>query len=383
MLISPQLLNAIADQAAQADQTRSLDPSVVDGLRACPVMGMTASPELGGLDSSVVAVAGELQRLASACTSTAWCLWNHLSTFHLFCGLLGPNNRDWLRDIVGAAEWVCFPAGASTAVRASAVGETLTLAGTAAFGSGARYAQWAGVSFVQGDRSSPQFTMVDLRQPQVRIDPTWRAMSLRASATDHVHYEAAVVDASRVVPFPLRYRVTFRQADHEVIHPRYREDWVGLSNLWLGAMAVGLVSTSLAAASSGIKERIAIMGVKMVERPTVHLNLGQAQTALTAASDTVLNACQQTDGRIADQQTPTEANYLEQIGASARALALCEEAMTLITRVLGGNGLREGDDFERRLRDFHAMPLHINAHRDRVNEQIGRHLLGLETTNPF
>ncbi len=29
------------------------------------------------------------------------------------------------------------------------------------------------------------------------------------------------------------------------------------------------------------------------------------------------------------------------------------------------------------------MPLHINAHIDRVSEQVGRHLLGLETDNPF
>jgi hypothetical protein len=29
------------------------------------------------------------------------------------------------------------------------------------------------------------------------------------------------------------------------------------------------------------------------------------------------------------------------------------------------------------------MPLHINAHPDRVNEQYGRHLLGLPPENPF
>ena len=50
---------------------------------------------------------------------------------------------------------------------------------------------------------------------------------------------------------------------------------------------------------------------------------------------------------------------------------------------IGGNGLREGGNFERRHPDYQAMPLHINAHRDRVTEQIGRHLLGLATENPF
>ena len=71
------------------------------------------------------------------------------------------------------------------------------------------------------------------------------------------------------------------------------------------------------------------------------------------------------------------------MSASMQALQLCDEAMRLMLRVQGGNGLREGTSFERRYRDFQAMPLHINAHRDRVSEQVGRSLLGLETTNPF
>jgi len=57
--------------------------------------------------------------------------------------------------------------------------------------------------------------------------------------------------------------------------------------------------------------------------------------------------------------------------------------MKLIQRVLGENGLREGTNFERRYRDFQAMPLHIIPHVDRVSEQLGRLELGLETTNPF
>ena len=80
---------------------------------------------------------------------------------------------------------------------------------------------------------------------------------------------------------------------------------------------------------------------------------------------------------------PPETDYLRQLGASMQALACCDDAMRLVLRVLGGNGLREGGTFERRYRDFQAMPLHINAHRDRVTEQLGRHLLGLPTENTF
>ncbi len=376
------LLPTISAQAEIADQTRSISTEVIAAINASDVLRMSASTEMGGLGTTVFAIGLELQAVAAACTSTAWCLWNHLGTFHLFCGLLGPAHHEFLKGIVERREWVCFPAGASTAVKAEAQGDVLSIRGVAAFGSGARYAQWAGTSFVTQVRT-PEFTLVDLRGPGVRIEPTWKAMSLRASATDHVHYEGVLVPADRRVPFPFRYREVFREADRPMIHHRYREDWVALSNLWLGAMAVGVAEVSLLECAESIKDRIAIMGTKMVERPTIHVNLGFAQAAISAARDTVYAALSETDERIVSVTTPTEADYLRQSAASMQAISLCDEAMRLVQRVTGGNGLREGTSFERRYRDFQAMPLHINAHKDRVSEQVGRHLLGLTTENSF
>ncbi|MBM4204273.1 MAG: hypothetical protein FJ194_09025 [Gammaproteobacteria bacterium] len=386
MLRVEPFLPMIAAQAAEADRTRSVSAEVIAAIKKTDLMRLTASTELGGLAASVVDVGRELEATAIACTSTAWCLWNHLCTFHLFCGLLGPAHEDFLRGVVERHEWVCFPAGAGTGVKAADTPDGFVLQGAAAFGSGSRYAEWAGVSFVpenpEGSRK-PEFTMVDLRSKGVRIDPTWNAMSLRASATDHVHYEGVQQPAALRVPFPFRYREKFRKPDYAVINPRYREDWVALSDLWLGAMAVGVADESLRACAESIRGRIAIMGTKMVERPTIHVNLGSARAAISAARDTVYAAMAETDHRIQSTTVPTESDYLRQLAASMQAILLCDDAMRVILRVLGGNGLREGTDFERRYRDFQAMPLHINAHRDRVTEQVGRNLVGLPTENAF
>ena len=383
LLIAP-LLPGIAAQAAEADASRSVSGEVIALIKGNPVMGMTASPELGGLNSTVTAVARELAAVAACCSSTAWCLWNHLCTYHFFCALLGPEHVDLLGGITANREWVCFPAGASTRISGVQENDHIVLNGSAAFGSGARYGEHAGVVFILPETQNPRrFTLVDLRSPGVSVDPTWKAMSLRASATDHVHYQDATVPAGRHVPFPDKFREVFRAPEFPVIHHRYREDWVALSDLWLGAMAVGLASAALAEAAEGIRERTAIAGVKMVERPTIHVNLGQAGTLIKTAGDTVLATCAETDARIEAAVPPTETDYLRQLGASMQALACCDDAMRLILRVLGGNGLREGGSFERRYRDFQAMPLHINAHRDRVTEQVGRHLLGLATENTF
>ena len=91
----------------------------------------------------------------------------------------------------------------------------------------------------------------------------------------------------------------------------------------------------------------------------------------------------ETDARIDKNILPLEGDYFRQTSSGMQAIVLCEEAMKLILRVLGGNGLREGTDFERRYRDFQAFPLHINGHADRINEQLGRIALGLGSQNVF
>jgi len=377
------LLPDIGAQAAAADRSRTIAPELIRALKRNDVMRLSGSTELGGLNATVLDIGNELRGAAVACTSTAWCLWNHLCTFHHFTGLLGPPQLDFLGDIVTRQEWVCFPSGASTKVKASAEGDRTLLTGVAAFGSGARYADWVGVVFSGPKPSTLSFSMADLHGPGVRIDPTWEAMSLRASATDHLYYDQVAVPSERVVPWMPMYRALFRNPDYAVIHPRYREDWVALSVLWLGAMATGVADICFEETADGIRERVAIFGTKMADRPTVHVNLGRARALINAATDTVYAAMAETDARIQAKVIPTEGDYFRQTSAGMQAVLLCDEAMNLVLRVLGGNGLREGTDFERRYRDFRAMPLHINGHVDRITEQLGRVSLGLETQNPF
>ena len=73
-LLTSGLLALIAAQAEDADLTRSISPEVIAALKASPVMSMSASREIGGLESSIADIADELSALAAACSSTAWCM---------------------------------------------------------------------------------------------------------------------------------------------------------------------------------------------------------------------------------------------------------------------------------------------------------------------
>ncbi len=382
------LLAAMAAHAAEADATRTIPAAVIDPLKRSDVVRLAATRSLGGTEGSILAIGRELEAVAAACTSTAWVLWNHLSVFHLVVGCLGPDHADWLAGGVRDGETVCFPAGAGSGVRGVIEGDGVRLNGAGAFGTGGRYADRAGVAFLvvddEGRRREPldlRFTVVDLRAPGVEIDPTWDGAAVRASATDHIHYTDVVVPLGRCVPWYGANRAeTLRRAP--VVAARYREDWVGLSDLWLAWMGVGLVGAALDEVVAGIRDRRSILGKRMVTHPTVQLNVGRATTLVTAAAATAEAACAQVDRRVAAEQAPTEADYLRQMAQASGALRQLEEAMDLLRRSQGGNGLRESGVFERRWRDFQAMPLHINAHQDRVDLRLGRHALG-EEQDPF
>ncbi len=379
------VLPVAAAHATEADRTRTVAAPVLDAIRASELLRLSASRELGGHEESVVQIAQELAALSAACASTAWCVWNHLCVFHLFCGALGPDHQALLADLVARGEWVCFPAGAGSGLRARDQGGHLVLDGRAAFGSGSRYADWAGVAFAMagpdgkvGKPPDLRFSIVRLDAPGVSIDPTWDGASLRASSTDDVAYQAVTLPGDRWAPwFGANRASRLRDSSIGVINPRYREDWVGLSDLWLAAMATGLVGAALAQIVDEVGGRRAIMGRPMTELAGVHFALGRAAVALTGARDTVAEACARVDRRIAAGTAPCAEDELAQMASSVAALGACEAAMGQLAKVVGGNGLRERHPFERRQRDFRAMPVHINAHDDRVAERYGRHLLGL------
>lgn len=382
LLIAP-LLEAIEDQAEQADRSRRIDPAVVAAVKGNDFMRMTASRELGGLESSMHHVGRELGAIAARCPSLAWTLWNHVCVFHLFAGSLGPEHADFLQDIVAEREWVSFPAGAGSGVRAELDGDDVVLNGTATWSTGAAYGDWCGVVMAVADDGEIRrpldlrFTMIRNQADGLKIDPTWDGSGLRASATDQIHYTDARTPLNRCVAwFGANRAESLRVVP--VINHRYREDWVGLSDLWLGWMAVAVVRRAVQEAAAEFRHRKAIMGSKMVERPTVQVNIGRAVSLIAAAHAAVVRATDEVDDRISAGQVPDTADYFRQQAIISMAVEQLAEAMDLLVRTYGGNGLREGATFDRRLRDFRAMPLHINVHQDRVTHQVGRYALGIE-----
>ena len=61
-VLTAEILPLIAAQASEADRTRVISPSVIAELKRSPVMAMSASREIGGLESSISAIAPSAMR---------------------------------------------------------------------------------------------------------------------------------------------------------------------------------------------------------------------------------------------------------------------------------------------------------------------------------
>ena len=64
LLVLP-TLDALEEQAENADRTRSVASNVIESLRGSDVMRMAATSELGGVESSILAMGRELAAVAA------------------------------------------------------------------------------------------------------------------------------------------------------------------------------------------------------------------------------------------------------------------------------------------------------------------------------
>ena len=60
-LVCEKLLPLIAEQAAKADSTRSVDPTVIEAIKQTDLMRLSVTRNIGGVEASIDAIARELE----------------------------------------------------------------------------------------------------------------------------------------------------------------------------------------------------------------------------------------------------------------------------------------------------------------------------------
>jgi alkylation response protein AidB-like acyl-CoA dehydrogenase len=222
---------------------------------------------------------------------------------------------------------------------------------------------WDRIGIHARDDSDPSkpvivHTFVDRADPGVRVEETWNALGVRATASHDTVFDAARADAHRTV------------AVHPV-GPDYPE-YVQLLLAWylplVSSVYFGIARRALDLAIIGAQQRTSLREdvTRHSEKPAVQRQVAQAEIKLEAAAALLDVVTAPADGAWA---LPRALAAKEFVTTTAR------EVVDIATQVVGASFVARGHELERLYRDVRTGSLHP-PNTDAVLEALGAAVLG-------
>ena len=374
------LARRFAERAAQHDADGSFPFENFADLRAAGLLALTTPEEYGGLGANELEYALTLERLAWGDTSTALALGMSLSNLGQIAeGALWPDHAPALfREVaeqgvminaaqaepeMGSPSYGGLPA--TTARRDPAGGWRLTGRKTYTTGApGLRY--FIVMATIEEEGHSPRIGdfLTPSDAPGVRVEETWNALALRASGSDDLILEDALVP------------------DHALLNvrePGQPDPRAALGLPW-GSLTLAAVYTGAALAARDEIVRFAAtrvptaLGKPLGELPNVRMRLGEIDSLLLASHRLMF-------GLAEDWVTTPDAHpALRHESALVKVITTnnAVRVTDLALRIAGGQGLQRGRRLERIFRDVRAGLINAPI-EDVVLQNAGKAAVDAET----
>ncbi|WP_426196355.1 acyl-CoA dehydrogenase [Massilia sp. DWR3-1-1] len=329
---------------------RMLAPRAAGGLEL-------ALPAAVRLEEAVAAIDGSMAWVLTLCAGAGW-----------FAGFLPPQLA---RAIVGTPRLCVAGSGAPTGFAdvgpgvdgaagcADARGASFTISGRWDYASGAPLASHFTLNAVL--RQHGQVLLDGAGKPRIRafivpaavvtLQPSWRSIGLRASASHSYRIDGAVIDGGHGFCIDPRYAST--------AGPLYRFPFMALAYVTLAANLAGMAAHFLALAGPAIGRRHhGASGASLIEAPGVRARLDGAHAALATARAAFYALLDQAWAQVAAGDTLAEPDCA---ALRACALALVEAARAGVDGLYPFCGLAaaaEDSELNRVWRDFHTATQH-------------------------
>jgi indole-3-acetate monooxygenase len=298
-------------------------------------------PEVVRLEQAIAAQDGSVAWVVTLCAGAGW-----------FAGFLAPERA---REIMATPN-VCVAGSGAPTGYASRDGDGFRITGRWDYASGAPMATHFTLNAVLRDRG--QVLLDDAGQPRIRafivparhvaVEPTWRSIGLRASASHSYRIDDAWV--------PADHGFTIAPDAATAPGPLYRFPFMPLAFVTLGANLLGMAQHFLALARPLLAaRRHPATGLTVIELPPVAARLAD----VTAAIDTV-----QRDFYAAlDAAWAAAVAGADVAAAALQAVALamvetCRQAVDTIYPFCGLQAAHGDSDINRVWRDFHTATQH-------------------------
>lgn len=379
----------LADRAQEVDEARVVPPESILDLHQAGLLTMAIPSAQGGTEVNFLTQLMVIEVIAGGCASTAWCLGNHTAAVRRAQGLMGDRVTPYTEAIVkeGALlSHAIVPSGTTSPAPGGYISS-----GSWPFVSGSMRARWAFLgTMVPGpppgwtptDGITPPVShvrrlIVDVDSPGVRIEPTWQAMSLRASMSHDIVLNEVFVREELALESP-------NQGPLELMVP----DSAGVLRLPAGGPIIGGAPSSamlLGIAQAALQETIeyakagsmTIGGNRRTSMPGNQFAVADAALWIEAGR-AFLHQQARAIMRRADSGEPFTPEDLAGIAmATVVARENSQQAVDRLFSVRGAHGLYENDPFQRYYRDVRFGTLVAGATPDLTREQVGKYLFGI------
>ena len=379
----------LAERAQEVDEAREVPSESISELHEAGLLSMAIPSSQGGTEVDFVTQLMVIELIAGACASTGWCLTNHTAALKRAQALLGDRITPYTEAVV--AEGALFSHAIVPSGTTSAAPGGYVSTGSWPFVSGSNRARWAFLAtLVPGaphgwtpiDGAEPPAShlrklIVKLDSPGVRIEPTWQAMSLRASMSHDVVLDEVFV------PEEFALEVT-PQGPLEIMAP----DVPRILRLPVATPIHGgapCAAMLLGISQSALRETIeyakagpmTLGGNQRTSMPGNQFAVADAAMWIEAGRALLHQKARAVMSRAEADEPFTAQDVAEMAMANVVACENAQKAVDRLFSVRGAHGLYESDPFQRHYRDARFGTLVAGSAPDLMREQVGKYLFGI------
>jgi alkylation response protein AidB-like acyl-CoA dehydrogenase len=372
-----ELAPAIAAAGDTIERDRRLPPDLVEALADAGFFRMLVPASIGGVETDVITFIRVLEELAKADASTAWCVGQGAGCGLISCHLEPAAAREIFGDRRSVVAW-----GPGSGTFREADGG-FRLSGRWSFASGCRHATWlGGMARLVDDEGHPRLDAhgaplaARLLFPATQTDliDIWHVSGLRGTASDGFAVQDLFVPAARSYPCD--------PVGHPLPQPRYEPGrlyaFPSLYPLGFAGVALGIARSAIDAFCALAQEKTP-RGARAILRDNavVQSQIGRAEGLLRAARAFLYEtAAGAWETARPDDVIPMDQRVLVRL-ASTHAIHASAQALDMVYNLAGATAIFEGNPFERRFRDIHALTQQVQGSQVHY-ESTGQFFLGLE-----
>ena len=368
--LQPELMR----RSREIDQLRQLPQDLADQLAELGFYRLVVPEELGGLGVSPEVFCKICETLAMANGSTGWCVFIGATSQYLF-GALPTSQLERMLENPNVITSGVFADMGTVMFEVQNGQPGYRVNGHWRWGSGCRNAQWisGGVHEVDADgqrvTKGAALTRVFFKPEEIAIQDNWHVSGLRGSGSSDYIADNVWVSAER-----LSGNVEDTDKGNK---PIYQFPKFALLGIPIGAICLGMAQASLTEVIRVSKEKTPQGSRRTLSsRPSLHIDLAEADTALSAARALFYQSIQA--GWFAAQSAPGGLEDRRKMRtATVHAVNVSINVIDKMYSVMGGTSVFETSCLQQHFRDVHVASQHMMV-GEPIMELAGRVMLGLD-----